>query len=165
MFQYNLSRWKPVFKRIVASHSLEARDIFVISYYSGIGIIQGGCCISIVFRISRSIRCILEDTGEHTGTSRLAPANVARGAFEDCGGTHDQGEALPECYPRISTRLNTAYENVIDAIEVAMELHVPFHRSSWDISRVFDTLCRPAKISCWIRTGTPVELAEYLAGY
>ena len=41
----------------------------------------------------------------------------------------------------------------INAIEEARELRVPRHRSSWDFSRVFDTLSRPIKILCWIGTG------------
>ena len=52
----------------------------------------------------------------------------------------------------------------INAIDEARELRVPLHRSSWDMSRAFDTLSRPVKILCWIRAGAPVELAEYLVG-
>ena len=52
----------------------------------------------------------------------------------------------------------------INAIEEAREFRVPLHRSSWDMSRAFDTLSRPVKILCWIRAGAPVELAEYLVG-
>ena len=45
-----------------------------------------------------------------------------------------------------------------------MELRFPLHRSSWEISRAFDTLIRPVKILCWIRAYALVKSTEYLIG-
>ena len=57
---------------------------------------------------------------------------------------------------------NTANLQHINAIEDAAEARTPLHRSSWDMSRAFDTLSRPVKLLSWVRTGVPLELAEYL---
>ena len=52
----------------------------------------------------------------------------------------------------------------INDMEEAVELGVPMHRSSWDMSRAFDTLSHTVKMLCWVRMGVPLEIAEYLVG-
>ena len=52
----------------------------------------------------------------------------------------------------------------INAVEEALELGSELQRSSWDFQRAFDTLSRIVKIISWIRSGLPIEYAEYMVG-
>ena len=52
----------------------------------------------------------------------------------------------------------------INAVEDALELGSALQRSSWDFQRVFHTLSRIIKTLNWIRSGLPIDYAEYMVG-
>ena len=52
----------------------------------------------------------------------------------------------------------------INAVEEALELGSALQRSSWDFQRAFDALSRIVKTLSWIRSGLPIEYAEYMVG-
>ena len=52
----------------------------------------------------------------------------------------------------------------INTAEEALEHGAALQRSSWDFQRAFDTLSRIVKTLNWIRSGLPIEYAEYMVG-
>eukprot|EP01034_Spumella_vulgaris_P028247 gene28247-35072_t len=58
----------------------------------------------------------------------------------------------------------TATLQYINALEDAKETGRPIHRSSWDMSKAFDTVSKPAMMIAWLRLGVPHNIAEWLVG-
>eukprot|EP01041_Mallomonas_annulata_P042116 gene42116-biopygen5038 len=52
----------------------------------------------------------------------------------------------------------------INALEDAKETGRPIHRSSWDMSKAFDTVSKPAMMIAWLRLGVPQNIADWLVG-
>eukprot|EP01036_Dinobryon_divergens_P061916 gene61916-biopygen33085 len=58
----------------------------------------------------------------------------------------------------------TATLQYINALEDARESGQPIHRSSWDMSKAFDTVSKPAMMIAWLRLGVPEQIATWLVG-
>eukprot|EP01036_Dinobryon_divergens_P061797 gene61797-biopygen28290 len=58
----------------------------------------------------------------------------------------------------------TATLQYINALEDARETGQPIHRSSWDMSKAFDTVSKPAMMIAWLRLGVPEQIATWLVG-
>eukprot|EP01041_Mallomonas_annulata_P042301 gene42301-biopygen24929 len=56
----------------------------------------------------------------------------------------------------------TATLQYINALEDARESGQPIHRSSWDMSKAFDTVSKPAMMIAWLRLGVPEQIATWL---
>eukprot|EP01034_Spumella_vulgaris_P046869 gene46869-58455_t len=56
----------------------------------------------------------------------------------------------------------TAILQYVNAAEEAQELKVPIHRSSWDMSKAFDTVSKNAMMISWFRLGVPIDIALWL---
>eukprot|EP01041_Mallomonas_annulata_P042126 gene42126-biopygen5934 len=58
----------------------------------------------------------------------------------------------------------TATLQYINSLEDARESGQPIHRSSWDMSKAFDTVSKPAMMIAWLRLGVPEQIATWLVG-
>eukprot|EP01041_Mallomonas_annulata_P001235 gene1235-biopygen592 len=56
----------------------------------------------------------------------------------------------------------TAILQYVNAAEEAQELKVPIHRSSWDMSKAFDTVSKNAMMISWLRLGVSIDIALWL---
>eukprot|EP01034_Spumella_vulgaris_P029001 gene29001-35972_t len=56
----------------------------------------------------------------------------------------------------------TAILQYVNAAEEAQELKMPIHRSSWDMSKAFDTVSKNAMMIAWLRLGVPLDIALWL---
>eukprot|EP01041_Mallomonas_annulata_P042122 gene42122-biopygen5635 len=56
----------------------------------------------------------------------------------------------------------TAILQYINAAEEAQELKLPIHRSSWDMTKAFDTVSKNAMMIAWLRLGVPLDIALWL---
>eukprot|EP01041_Mallomonas_annulata_P008426 gene8426-biopygen4060 len=56
----------------------------------------------------------------------------------------------------------TAILQYINAAEEAQELKLPIHRSSWDMTKAFDTVSKNAMMTAWLRLGVPLDIAMWL---
>eukprot|EP01041_Mallomonas_annulata_P006771 gene6771-biopygen3259 len=50
----------------------------------------------------------------------------------------------------------------LDSAEEAQELKLPIHRSSWDMTKAFDTVSKNAMMIAWLRLGVPLDIALWL---
>eukprot|EP01041_Mallomonas_annulata_P042159 gene42159-biopygen7644 len=58
----------------------------------------------------------------------------------------------------------TATLQYINVLEDAKEQGKPIHRSSWDMSKAFDTVSKNAMTLAWLRLGVPMDVTEWLVG-
>eukprot|EP01041_Mallomonas_annulata_P010374 gene10374-biopygen5013 len=58
----------------------------------------------------------------------------------------------------------TATLQYINVLEDAKEQGKPIHRSSWDVSKAFDTVSKNAMTLAWLRLGVLMDVTEWLVG-
>eukprot|EP01041_Mallomonas_annulata_P042124 gene42124-biopygen5666 len=76
----------------------------------------------------------------------------------------DQADIMHNAQQGFRTAMSTmtAILQYVNAVEEAQELKLPIHRSSWDMTKAFDTVSKNAMMLAWLRLGVPMDIALWL---